>query len=781
MVFGHGKLSCYFGKLGWMVVLASAVLGLLLTANPSMRPNLAFDIVPREEDTGTGAWLFDEEILDQTPLANDRMNDLAIGDINGDGLLDVWVSGRNGVDHQSAWYRNPGTRAAAWERYTLLKGSWKYGALGDVDNDGDIDVVAGFDDESKVYWLENDGTPVNGGWRKHDLGIAGKPDQVFVRDLNGDGNAEIIAYFKGEPIRILRRPKDIRARWLEMQIADIPSGTAGGTIGDVDNDGDSDLVFGNKWYENPLSEGDWQAPGSWTARTIDPDWTKEARSAVADIDGDGRNDVVLTGEEDSSGVAWYRNTTPRSRADWIRTMVSTSSYSKLHTSETADFNSDGRLDIFVAEMHTSKTGRVTIFEQGERADEWIERVVSSVGAHNGKVGDFDGDGRPDLATKNFEQDMRPRVWFNSLPLPLDSWRRHIVEELLPQRSVFVRIGDLNNDGFPDLAAGAWWWANPGVIEENWSRRTIGGELKNVAVLHDFDGDGLLDILGTTGEVSRTFLWARNDGGGSFTLRPVGPDAQGDFLQGAAVGELLQGSTQVVLSWHDGYRTKPVHGTQWFKPREDPQEPWVWEQIHEFSNEEEIALGDIDRDGDLDIHLGTKWLSNSSDGRFALLKAFDLSRGDPDRVRLSDISGNGHLDVIVGAEHADLLVWGEHPGGDGTGPWKEHLIANDFRHMSVAVGDMNLDGDMDVVSGAHKGDGKVNVYENLGGGKSWRPHVVDSGSPEIDHHNGTVLADLDGDGDLDIVSIGWSPTSLVIYENLALAGQGRQVESPSGRP
>ena len=57
------------------------------------------------------------------------------------------------------------------------------------------------------------------------------------------------------------------------------------------------------------------------------------------------------------------------------------------------------------------------------------------------------------------------------------------------------------------------------------------------------------------------------------------------------------------------------------------------------------------------------------------------------------------------------------------------------------------------------------------GESWQRHVVDAGAPGLDHHDGTILADLDGDGDLDIASVGWESVSLVIYENLALTWGG----------
>jgi hypothetical protein len=740
-------------------------------------------------------WSFEEIILDQEPLASKRINDIAIGDIDGDGRSDVWVSGRNGEDDQSAWYRNPGPPFADWSRHTFHPGSWKYGAVADLDGDGDLDIVSGFDDEDRVYWAENDGAPVEGSWAKYFMGPEGKPDQILTADLNRDGVPNVIAVYKSGPVSMLSRPEDPRTVWSRFDIGETDEKTSGASVGDVDNDGDLDLLFGHRWFENPLPDGDWTAPEAWRGRVIDPDWPTEVRSAVADIDGDGRNDIVLTGEETGEGVTWYASDDPHAETLWRPTKVNGVPYSKLHSLAVGDVNGDGRQDIMVAEMHTSENRRVTVFEQGEGADVWIEHVIATVGSHKATLADLDGDGRFDIAGKNFEGDKRPRIWLNRIDpsaLSLDDWRRILVETDLPHRSTFVRFGDLNADGFTDVAAGAWWWPNPGRIDGDWTRRPIGEGFNNLAVIDDLDWDGDLDLIGTDGTpFGDHFLWAENDGAGGFAIRPVAQPARGDFLQGAAIGSLTDGEERhLVLSWHDGQRTDPLGGTQAFALPSDLRQAWSWQQLHSFSNEEEVALADVDGDGDVDIHLGVAWLENkdfadgAADG-FERHDVVELSKGEVDRVSLADINGDGFEDAVIGTEDATFLVWTEHPGGDGTQPWREHVVAEDFKHMSLDIADLDQDGDLDIVSGEHGRKGAVTIYENLDDGRAWIRHIVDPGQDfsdfrllrwarevvgldtPIDHHAGTQLADLDNDGDLDIASIGWRRKTLVLYENRAI--------------
>ncbi len=242
----------------------------------------------------------------------------------------------------------------------------------------------------------------------------------------------------------------------------------------------------------------------------------------------------------------------------------------------------------------------------------------------------------------------------------------------------------------------------------------------------------------------------------------------------SVDQLIAGGQEeVVLSWHNG-----GSGTAMLSVPDDPTAAaWPLTVLSATTNQEAVPSGDIDGDGDTDIHLGTSWLRQEPDGTFTTRSGITLGGGGvPDRVVLADLDRDGDLDVVVGVEFGSALVWGENDGSGGD--WSEHPIAADFDYFSVDVADLDLDGDLDVVGGAHMGSGEVTLYENDGTGLGWTAHVIDPGdSTAIDHHDGTQIVDMDLDRDLDVVSVGWSKRSLVIYENLAIDSGGGDTTPP----
>ncbi|MFQ5526964.1 MAG: FG-GAP-like repeat-containing protein [Thermoanaerobaculia bacterium] len=707
----------------------------------------------------SAALTFTKVVIDASNPTNPHCKTL--GDIDGDGFLDALAASSNGAG--MFWYEYP-----AWTKHTIrATGSWTTDMqAGDVDGDGDLDVV--IPDGSALKWYENprpglDPRPAT--WTEHTIGGAGaNHHDVELADMEPDGDLDVVSRKKnGNDTSFWRQgPANV---WTRVSL---PSGTGEGTaLGDLDGDGDLDVAHNGFWIRQVT-------PTSWTSHTIDATFVDDTGVTIADVDGNGDNDVILGPSESAGKLSWYEAIDPVN-GPWTEHSID-ASVTFLHTFKAADMDHDGDLDLVTAEMHqSSNPDEVSVYFNDGEGTTWSQQVVAESGSHNLRVGDIGGDGDLDLFGANWN-DGAPNsavieMWENTTsPLALGSWNRHIVETSLPWNAVFVDGKDLNGDGLPDLVTGGWWYPNPGALGGTWTRQTIGAPLNNMAVVHDFDNDGDFDILGTDGQVGgEDFSWARNDGAGTFTNFDITNTATaGDFLQGVSLSQLIVGSggggqEEVVLSWHNG-----GSGTAMLSVPDDPTTTaWPLTVLSATTNQEQVPLGDLDGDGDLDVHLGTSWLRQDAGGAFSTQSGISLSGGGvPDRVALADVDADGDLDVVIGVEFASTLVWGENDGSGGT--WTEHGIATDFDYFSVDVGDLDGDGDVDVVGGAHKGSGEVSIYANNGSGTAWTSHVVDSGtSAAIDHHDGTILVDMDLDRDLDIISVGWTKKSLVIYENLAI--------------
>jgi hypothetical protein len=172
---------------------------------------------------------------------------------------------------------------------------------------------------------------------------------------------------------------------------------------------------------------------------------------------------------------------------------------------------------------------------------------------------------------------------------------------------------------------------------------------------------------------------------------------------------------VALSWHES-----AAGTQQaLVPGSPTSQTWPVNTLSPVSQNEALSAGDIDRDGDLDLLLGTKWLRN--DGSSWTEFTLNTTGGEPDRNRLADINGDGKLDAVIGFEAISLpgkLAWYEQ-GSAATGTWVEHIISESvIGPMSLDVADMDGDGDLDVVVGEHNtsdpASAAMYIFENVDG-------------------------------------------------------------------
>lgn len=709
---------------------------------------------------------FSYEAIDANPPDATHCKD--VGDFDGDGFIDAVVAGAESGEGLY-WYRYP-----SWTKHVIVPpgvtGFTTDMQVGDVDNDGDLDLIIpkGRSVGGSVFWYENPrptADPTVDTWVEHSIGIANAHD-VEIGDLNGDGKLDVVVrqttttiFFQNSPTSWTKKTVNTRNR----------EGTG---LGDLDGDGDIDILINGYWLQNPGPAGD-PVNGSWSERTISTAWPADVGAHVADVNGDGRMDAVLAPSESSNHVfAWYEAADPLN-GPWTEHVIdATSEY--IHTFKTADMDLDGDLDFVTAEMHqSSNPDEVSVYINNVGGLTWTQQVIATGGSHNIRLADIDSDGDTDIVGANWHGNTPFEMWRNELnpAFSLDEWERHVVDGARPERAIFVRAADLNGDGLKDITAGAWWYPNPGSPGGNWTRNTIGAPLNNIAIVHDFDNDGDTDIFGTQGVGSASnpaFAWARNDGGGSFTTLTNISGGSGDFLQGAVTSVFQAGgSRELGLSWH----ASNAGIQRLIVPSNPSTTQWAVSQLSATSQDEELSVGDIDRDGDNDILLGTKWLRN--DGGSWTTFTLSSTSGLPDRNRLVDVNGDGRLDAVVGFEFIRKLAWYEQ-GASATGTWTEHIISDTFfAPMSLDAADLDFDGDIDVVAGEHNlsnpSAAQLHVFENLDDqGLSWGVHSVHTGD---EHHDGVQLVDIDNDSDLDIISIGWSHDDVVLYENKANGGGG----------
>jgi FG-GAP-like repeat len=251
--------------------------------------------------------------------------------------------------------------------------------------------------------------------------------------------------------------------------------------------------------------------------------------------------------------------------------------------------------------------------------------------------------------------------------------------------------------------------------------------------------------------------------------PRGTEPEG--FQGYAVAQLRPGGRPETI-------VNSAQGLYYFSVPESHPEAGNWPRtlIAANNSEEGIGVADIDGDGYLDVcftHANpheVRWARNPGENRDDW-KVFTVGTFPeavwPDRCAAADLNGDGRTDIIVSEENSGkgpdaLLCWWEQPAsGAESSQWTRHTIGRQYTMNSLDVGDVDRDGDVDLVVGEHRGTKRITIWQNDGRGNFIR-QLVDQGR---ESHLGGRLVDLDGDGDLDIVSIGYdSPQTIHLWRN-----------------
>jgi len=394
--------------------------------------------------------------------------------------------------------------------------------------------------------------------------------------------------------------------------------------------------------------------------------------------------------------------------------------------------------------------------------------------HDMGAGDLDGDGQADLAIA-CDGDR----WVTLLAGD-PAWQLTI-QELSP---AFDRLalGDVDGDGDLDAILGGQREGEGHLLRNDgassFSRETFDLDRQSsLLALGDHDGDGDLDLV-VSDATEADLTWHRNDGGDGFTAHEMwfwydtyDPQAyiadtlHCEDLDGDGADEIvvLDGGTSWIWwgTTRGPVRKDLVTGVAWLRPAA------------------EALMADMDGDGTPDAVIGNDdgWLNirrGDGDGGFTMPSAIDEEHSSATTWAEVDLDGDGTLDVVA-LMGCSVTFWIHQPHTttfELRDSWTHPTFEGCYGSLELLqVGDLDGDGDPDVMTGAAYDDDDLRVLFTDGSGRVEREEITDVGLSR--RQRGLALGDVDGDGDLDAVMDTGSDDIFAILINDGVGGFSRQ--------
>ncbi|MCP3920089.1 MAG: VCBS repeat-containing protein [bacterium] len=502
-------------------------------------------------------------------------------------------------------------------------------------------------------------------------------------------------------------------------------------LGDLDGDGDLDLVCGNA-----TAQGDrvylGDGSGGFTD-SLQALGTGETQAVgLGDLDGDGNLDLVCGhGAFQANRVYWGDGTGAFLDSGQLLGTWSTTTVSL------RDLDADGDVDLLVGNSGGGAFGHVYL--NGGTGTLTGTSTLPQMITRDFGVGDLDGDGDQDVFIGVNGQ--------NQIALNAGDGTFVMTGQFLgngDHRS--IELADVDSDGDLDVLAGKYLNAdrlflNDGSASFTDSGQWLGTHATNAVLLADFDRDGDYDVFeGNDGSADRAWLGSASAGPGSGALVDSGQAHGAGSTRAIAVGDVDRDGDLDWIGGEDGAPNRVLLGGPGGVFTDTGAALGA-------AATRSLVLCDLDRDGDMDLVEGIAsgaadrvWLGDGVGG--FVDSGLSLGATDTRALAVGDVDADGDLDLCVGAYGAGNRVW----LGDGTGGLVDSgQSLGGSPTTSIALGDVDADGDLDLVCGNELVADRVWLGNGAG-------VFVDSGQTlGTARTTAVTLADVDRDGDLDLVA------------------------------